>query len=136
MLQIQVNYAGHKKCDLIHPEGATLRTDAPKDIGGDASAFSPTDLIASGLASCILTTIAMFLERSGIDITGATATVEKHMTVPPAPRRLGRLPVTVTLPAAKIPAELRDRLEKTGHSCPVHASLHPDIDAPITYKYV
>jgi hypothetical protein len=51
MLTIQVRYAGHKKCDLVHPEGAAIRTDAPKDIGGDASAFSPTDLIAAGLAS-------------------------------------------------------------------------------------
>ena len=136
MVKLLVNYAGHKKCDLTHPEGPTLRTDAPKDIGGDASAFSPTDLIASGLASCILTTIAMFLERSGIDITGSTAIVEKHMTVPPAPRRIGRLPVTVTLPAAKIPIELRERVEKVGHSCPVHASLHPDVDAPIIYNYI
>lgn len=135
MVEIKVRYAGSKKCDLVHPEGATLRTDAPKDIGGDATAFSPTDLVASGLASCILTTMAMVAERQGIDLTGAAATVEKHMTVPPAPRRLGRLPVIVTLPAS-VPAEHRERLERAGHACPVHASLHPDIDAPITYRYV
>lgn len=135
MLTIAVRYAGHKKCDLVHPEGATLRTDAPKDIGGEASAFSPTDLVAAGLASCILTTIAMFGERHGLDITGASATVEKHMSAPPAPRRIARLPVVVTLPAA-VPADLRDRVEKVGHACPVHASLHPEVDAPITYRYV
>ena len=135
MLTIAVRYAGHKKCDLVHPEGATLRTDAPKDIGGEASAFSPTDLVAAGLASCILTTIAMFGERHGLDITGASATVEKHMSAPPAPRRIARLPVVVTLPAA-VPPDLRDRVEKVGHACPVHASLHPEVDAPITYRYV
>lgn len=134
MVEIKVRYSGSKKCDLTHPEGATLRTDAPKDIGGDASAFSPTDLVASGLASCILTTMAMFGERHGIDLTGATATVEKHMSQPPAPRRIARLPVVVTLPAS-VPAEMRERLERVGHTCPVHASLHPEVDAPITYRY-
>lgn len=134
MVQITTRYAGNKKCELQHPEGATLRTDAPKDIGGDASAFSPTDLVAAGLASCILTTIGMYAERHGFTIDGATATVEKHMTTPPAPRRIGRLPVTVTLPAS-VPAEMRERVEKVGHSCPVHASLHPEVDAPITYRY-
>jgi putative redox protein len=134
MVEIKVRYSGSKKCDLQHPEGATLRTDAPKDIGGDASAFSPTDLVASGLASCILTTMAMFGERHGLDLTGATATVEKHMSQPPAPRRIARLPVVVTLPAS-VPAEMRERLERVGHTCPVHASLHPEVDAPITYIY-
>lgn len=135
MVQISVAYTGNKKCELSHPEGPKLRTDAPKDIGGDATAFSPTDLIAAGLASCILTTIAMYAERNGLSISGASAKVEKHMTTPPAPRRIGRLPVIVELPAST-PAEWRERLEKVGHSCPVHASLHAEIDAPIEYRYV
>lgn len=135
MLTISVRYTGNKKCDLKHPEGPTLRTDAPKDIGGDASAFSPTDLVASGLASCILTTIAMYAERQGFTIDGATATVEKHMSVPPAPRRIARLPVTVSLPAS-VPVDMRERVEAVGHKCPVHASLHPEVDAPIIYMYV
>jgi putative redox protein len=135
MVTIDVRYAGGKKCDLTHPEGAVLRTDAPRDIGGDASAFSPTDLIAAGLASCILTTIAMWAERQGIDLTGATARVEKGMSVPPSPRRIARLPVVVTLPAS-LPAEMRERAERIGHACPVHASLHPEVEAPIVYEYV
>lgn len=135
MLTINVRYAGNKKCDLTHPEGPTIRTDAPKDIGGDATAFSPTDLLAAGLASCILTTIAIVAERLGTSIAGATASVEKHMTTPPAPRRIGRLPVLIKLPAS-VPPDLRERLERAGHTCPVHASLHPDIDAPIHYDYV
>lgn len=134
MVSIAVRYSGNKKCDLVHPEGATLRTDAPKDIGGEASAFSPTDLVAAGLASCIITTIAMFAERHGLSVAGASATVEKHMSVPPAPRRIARLPVAVSLPAS-IPADMRERIEKVGYACPVHASLHPEVDAPITYTY-
>lgn len=134
MLTIHTAYIGSKKCSLVHPEGAMLKTDAPKDIGGDASAFSPTDLVASGLASCILTTIAMWAERQGLDIAGAKATVEKHMSVPPSPRRIARLPVVVTLPAS-LPEAMRARAEAVGHACPVHASLHPEVDAPITYVY-
>ncbi|MDX2016647.1 MAG: OsmC family protein [Planctomycetota bacterium] len=134
MVEIRVAYSGNKKCELHHPEGAVLRTDAPKDIGGDASAFSPTDLVGAGLASCILTTIAMYAERNGLSVAGATARVEKHMSTPPAPRRIARLPVRVTLPAS-VPAEWREKLEKVGHACPVHASLHPEVDAPILYEY-
>ena len=134
MVQISARYAGNKKCDLTHPEGATMRTDAPRDIGGDATGFSPTDTIAAGLVSCILTTIGMYAERQGLKIDGATATVEKHMSAPPAPRRIARMPVVVTLPAS-VPEEWRGRLERAGHTCPVHASLHPDVDAPISYRY-
>lgn len=134
MVQITVKYAGNKKCDLQHPEGAKLRTDAPRDIGGDASGFSPTDLVAAGLASCILTTMAMFAERNGLNLDGISASVEKHMTTPPSPRRIGRLPVTVNLPAS-VPTEWRERLERAGNSCPVHASLHTEVDAPIRYVY-
>lgn len=135
MVTISATYVGNKKCALTHPEGAKIGTDAPKDIGGDASAFSPTDLVASALASCILTTVAMYAERHGLDITGASATTQKHMSVPPAARRIAKLPTVVTLPA-RVPAEMRERLEKVGHSCPVHASLHPEVDAPIEYRYV
>ncbi len=134
MVIIDARYAGNKKCDLTHPEGATLRTDAPKDIGGDATGFSPTDLVAAGLASCILTTIAMYAERHGLSTEGATATVEKHMTTPPTPRRIARLPVVVTLPAS-IPEDMRARVEAVGEKCPVHATLPPEVDAPITYRY-
>lgn len=135
MVNISVRYAGNKKCDLKHPEGAAIRTDAPRDIGGDASGFSPTDLVAAGLASCILTTMAMFAERHGLDLSGATATVEKHMSTPPAQRRIARLPVVVNLPAS-IPADMRERLERIGHTCPVHASLHAEVDAPIEFRYL
>lgn len=134
MVQIMARYEGNKKCYLIHPEGHTLPTDAPKDLGGDSSAFSPTDLVASGLVTCILTTIAMWAERRQLDLTGMSAAVEKEMSA--HANRIGRLAVTVTVPAALIPEELRPRLEAIGYRCPVHASLHPEIEAPILYRYV
>jgi len=132
MVRIEARYDGRNKCSLTHEEGIILKTDAPKDIGGDASAFSPTDLVAAALAGCVLTTIAMFAARHDIDITGATATVGKEMAS--NPRRIGHLPLTVTLPSS-VPEDMRRTLERVGHHCPVHASLHPDVDAPITYLY-
>jgi putative redox protein len=132
VVQIDVRYDGSKKCTLNHEAGATLQTDAPKDIGGDASAFSPTDLVASGLAACILTTIAMWAERHEMDMTGIKAHVTKEMQS--NPRRIARLPVTVTLPAS-IPDDIRPTLEHVGYLCPVHASLHPEIEAPIEFRY-
>lgn len=134
MVEIVVRYEGNKKCRLSHPEGHTVYTDTPRDLGGEASAFSPTDLVASGLVSCIVTTIAMWGERHQLDLTGMSATVVKEMAVPA--RRIGRLPVVVTLPASAVPETLRERLEHIGHTCPVHASLHPEIDSPISYRYV
>lgn len=132
MVEIEARYDGHKKCSLLHQEGSALQTDAPKDIGGEASAFSPTDLVAAALASCVLTTMAMFAERHDLDLTGMTAHVGKEMTA--APRRIGRLPLTVRMPAS-VSAEMRPILERVAYSCPVHASLHPDVDAPIEFRY-
>jgi putative redox protein len=132
MVEINVRYDGNMKCSVHHCEGPEITTDAPKDIGGDASSFSPTDLVAAGLAACIVTTMGMYAERHDLDLTGIKAHVTKEMN--PSPRRIGRLPVVVTLPAS-VPAEMRMGLERVGHLCPVHASLHPDIDAPIDYRY-
>ena len=132
MVEIEARYDGSKKCSLRHQEGATLQTDAPKDIGGEASAFSPTDLVAAALAACVLTTVAMFAERHELDLTGMTAHVGKEMAA--GPRRIGQLPLTVHLPAS-VSAEMRPTLERVAYGCPVHASLHPDVDAPIAFHY-
>lgn len=132
MVEIEARYDGSKKCSLTHQEGITLKTDAPKDIGGDASAFSPTDLVAAALAACVLTTMAMFAERHDLDLTGMTAHISKEMNA--SPRRIGHLPLTVHLPAS-VSDEMRPTLERVAHSCPVHASLHPDVDAPISFHY-
>lgn len=133
MLTLQARYDGDKKCRLTHPEGMILPTDVPRELGGAASAFSPTDLVASGLVTCILTTLALWGERHGLELTGMHATVEKEMATPA--RRIGRLAVTVSVPLAAVPERLRTRFEEIGHRCPVHASLHPEIEAPIFYKY-
>lgn len=132
MVEIEARYDGGKKCSLVHQEGAALKTDAPKDIGGDASAFSPTDLVAGALASCVLTTVAMYADKHGLNLGSMTAKIGKTMTA--SPRRIGHLPLTVHLPAS-VGEDFRPHIERVAYACPVHASLHPDIDAPITLIY-
>jgi putative redox protein len=134
MVNMTVDYTGKLRCRLMHePSGSAIETDAPKDNMGEGSRFSPTDLVGAALAACVLTTIAIVARRDGVEIEGARAEVSKEMATAPT-RRIGALPVKVTLPA-KLPADYRAKLENAGRSCPVHKSLHPDIKAEISYVY-
>ena len=134
MVKIEGKYVGQLGCEATHgPSGAVIRTDAPKDNMGRGEAFSPTDLVATALGTCVMTTIAIVASRRGFDVGPMRFAVEKHMATDPV-RRIGRLPLTVVLPAA-LSAEERTICERAGHSCPVHKSLHPDIDASITFVY-
>jgi putative redox protein len=134
MVEITTVYNGQLRTTATHgPSGSTLITDAPKDNMGKGEAFSPTDLVATALATCILTTMGIVAQRNNLDITGATAKVTKEMVTAPT-RRIGRLPVTVHMPK-KLSDEDQKRLENAAHTCPVHKSLHADIEAPITFTW-
>ncbi|MFY9345819.1 MAG: OsmC family protein [Planctomycetota bacterium] len=129
MVTITATYEGDLCCTAVHgPSSAKLQTDAPKDNEGLGRFFSPTDLVATALGTCILTTMGIVARRHGITLRDARVTVEKHMQS--NPRRIARLPVEVTVPGSFTP-EQKKLLETTAHSCPVHKSLHPEIDAPI-----
>ena len=134
MVHIDVVYDGKTHCSLTHESGAAVGTVAPKDIGGAGDLFSPTDMVAGALGACILTTIAMWAERQGIDLGGAKAHVTKEMTTEP-PRRLARVVTTITIPREALAADLRERAEAIARACPVHKSLHPDIEAPVEFVY-
>jgi putative redox protein len=134
MVTITGRYTGDLRCEAVHgPSGSKLVTDAPADNMGRGEMFSPTDLVATALGTCIVTTMAIFAQRRGIDFSSATFSVEKHMALKPV-RRIGRLPVTIRMSAA-ISEENRVLLERVAHTCPVHKSLHPDVDAPISFVY-
>ena len=134
MVEITTVYNGQLRTTATHgPSQSTLITDAPKDNMGKGEAFSPTDLVATALATCILTTMGIVAQRNNLDITGATAKVTKEMVTTPI-RRIGRLPVTVHMPK-KLSEEDQKRLENAAHTCPVHKSLHTDIEAPITFTW-
>ena len=134
MVTIQATYEGDLCCTSVHgPSEHTVKTDAPKDNMGLGRYFSPTDLVATALATCILTTLGIVAKRREIDLKGAKATVEKHMNA--EPRRIGRLPVAVTIEGSYSDEE-KLVLERAARTCPVHKSLHPDVDAPITFKWI
>lgn len=136
-VEIQAIYTGQLGCKATHgPSGNTLVTDAPVDNGGKGESFSPTDLVATALGTCVLTIVGLVSGRHKLDLTGTKVTVTKEMVQQPV-RRIGGLRTVVTVPANAVTDQsMRDRLEAAARKCPVHQSLHPDIDAPIEFVYV
>lgn len=133
-VEISVESIGQLKTRATHgPSSAVLCTAAPADNMGDGSSFSPTDLLATSLATCVVTTMEIAATKHGVSLAGARGRIEKHMTSE-GPRRVARLPLVVELPAG-IPAELHQRLEAAGDACPVKRSLHPDVDVTIEYRW-
>ncbi len=134
MVTIDIAYKGQLHCEAVHgPSGSTLTTDAPRDNMGKGEAFSPTDLVATALGSCVLTIMGIVAQRRGLDVSNARAKVTKEMASAPV-RRIGRLTLEVHLPAA-IGEEDRATFRKAAETCPVLKSLHPDVEAPITFHW-
>ena len=133
MVTITMHYEGDLHCVATHaPSGTMLSTDAPVDNQGRGESFSPTDLVATALGTCILTTMGLMAQRHGIDMRGATAAVEKDMSA--APRRIASLAVTIHMPSALAAAD-QMKLENAAHTCPVHKSMHPDVAMPIVFTW-
>ncbi|MFK8114229.1 MAG: OsmC family protein [Rubripirellula sp.] len=135
-VEIQAVYSGELRVDATHvPSGATLNTDAPTDNGGKGESFSPTDLVATALGTCVVTILGLVAQRHGLDVTGTRVHVVKEMITQPI-RRIGSLRTVVTVPAGRVEdPSMRERMEAAANKCPVHKSLHPDIDAPIEFVY-
>ena len=135
MVEMKLVYEGGLHARASHgPSGASVETDAPVDNQGKGEAFSPTDLLATSLASCMLTTMGIVAEREGWAIEGALARVEKHMELEPR-RRVGRIVIELLMPGA-LPEVARTRLESTARGCPVAVSLHPEtkIDLSMVWR--
>jgi len=134
MVEIDVVYEGdlHTRC-RHDPSARELETDAPLDNQGRGESFSPTDLLATALGSCALTTMGIVARREGWDLDGARARVEKHMVADPV-RRVGRLVVRFALPGG-LDAEARATLERTAWTCPVKQSVHPEIEMDLAFEW-
>ena len=130
MTMIKLTYQGNLRTRCTHESGSELITDAPKDNEGKGENFSPTDLVAVALASCMLTLMGIAARKLGIDFQ-ATAETEKEMALRPS-RRIGKLTVRIRCPLALNPEE-RAKLEQAALTCPVHASLHPEIKQEIDF---
>lgn len=133
-VEIDVLYEGDLRCLASHgPSKAVFSTDAPTDNGGKGAAFSPTDLVAASLASCMLTIMGIAAQRVELDISGARVRAVKTMTAQP-PRRIAELALVVSLPRP-LDAAQRTRLEAAAATCPVKLSLHPEVKVTVKYEY-
>lgn len=129
----RVTYRGDLRTECVHiRSGNHFITDAPIDNNGKGEAFSPTDTVATGLASCMMTVMGIKARDLGVDLVGATAAVTKHMAADP--RRISKIEVTLELPGG-LSDKHRKILEHTAKTCPVNQSLHPDIERVIAFHW-
>jgi putative redox protein len=134
LVQIQIRYEGDLRCASVHgPSGSELATDAPVDNQGRGKSFSPTDLVATALGTCMLTTMEIVAKRHGWILDGATATVEKVMVADPL-RRIGKLDVKIKMPSG-LDERARETLVRTAHTCPVHKSLSSAVEIPVLFEW-
>jgi len=132
MVKISIEYTGDLHCDATHgPSKSKLATDAPEDNKGKGAAFSPTDLVATALGTCMSTIMGMKAEELGLDLRGMTVSVQKEMSSD-LPRRIVRLPSEVHIP---LPGSSPHRaaLEQAALNCPVHKSLPNEIERPTKF---
>jgi putative redox protein len=135
MVQIDGIYQGGLRCQAVHgPSGTMLVTDAPVDNHGKGESFSPTDLVATALGTCILTVMGIVAEREKIDLAGMRVTVQKEMSAEP-PRRIARLATQIVMPKG-LTEQQRAKLEKAAHTCPVHQTLQGKVEMPIEFVYL
>ena len=129
----QVEYKGQLRTEAKHlRSGSVIVTDAPIDNQGKGEAFSPTDLVATALASCMITIMGIVAERDGIDIEGVTADVDKIMSK--EPRRIGEIKIIITFKSI-LTTDQRGKLERAAKTCPVSGSLHEDLKETIEFSY-
>jgi putative redox protein len=135
-VEINITYEGALQCAATHgPSRQTLTTDAPVDNGGKGAAFSPTDLVATALGTCMATILGLVARRNNLDIDGLQVQVVKEMTASPV-RRIGALKTRLVFPPGKtLSAADRAKLEAAAKACPVKQSLHPDLQTPIEFVY-
>lgn len=132
MASFTTTYLGELRCSNIHKKSGTeIFTDAPVDNQGKGSAFSPTDLCALSLTTCIITTMGIYAQLKGFDIPLITASTQKVMDS--NPRRIIKIISDIHITLSEEATERqREGLQRIAHTCPVAKSLHPDIEQAVT----
>lgn len=135
MVTSNVKYPGELRTEAVHVKsGNTIITDAPTDNHGKGEAFSPTDLVATALACCMISVMGIVSMKEGITTTdGATAEVTKVMYADP--RRIGEIHVKLIMPKKNFTDKEKKMYEHAAHTCPVAKSLHPDLKQVITFEW-
>ena len=128
-----ISYEGNLRCNAVHLQsGSSIETDAPTDNQGKGERFSPTDLVCTALATCMVTTMAIKVAGTGIELKGTKVNVKKHMLSDP--RRIGKIDVEVLYPESLVLEDGKwELLKSIGDNCPVIKSIHPDIEVNTVY---
>ncbi len=129
----KVTYVGNLRTEALHIQSSTLiNTDAPKDNFGKGEAFSPTDLVATALASCMISIMGIVARKEGITpVDGAIAEVTKIMAT--EPRRISEIHVKITFPKNNFTEKEKTIYENAAHTCPVAKSLHPNLKQVVEF---
>ncbi|MFL2567814.1 MAG: OsmC family protein [Flavobacteriales bacterium] len=134
MNTLEIKYLGNLRTSSTHLDsGSVINTDAPKDNHGLGEAFSPTDMVCSALASCILTIMAIAVEKYDIDIKQTTAIVKK--TMGNNPRRIAKIDIDLTF-HKDYDSKTKTILERAAYNCPVHHTLSKSVEKNISFKYL
>ncbi len=129
----KVTYLGDLRTSSEHiNSGSKIITDAPLDNHGKGEAFSPTDLVANALGCCIITIMAIKAKDMNINLVGSTAEVTKTMLA--EPRRIAKIEVNIKM-VGTFDDKTKIILERTAMTCPVHMSLHPDLEQEVTFNW-
>ena len=133
-MDFKVSYEGNLSTQIEHLDsGEKILTDAPKDNQGLGRTFSPTDLVASSLASCMITIIGIAKNTHNISIDKMSAKVSKIMSKN-SPRRISEINLSIFI-TGKLDGKSKIIIERAAHTCPVHNSLHPDITIGLDFVY-
>lgn len=133
MATSKITYLGNLRTECEHlKSGSTYITDAPTDNKGKGEAFSPTDTVATGLANCMLTMMGIKANDLNVSLAGSIAMVTKTMAS--NPRRISKIEVVMELPSG-VDSKSKKILERTANTCPVHYSLHPDIEKIVVFNW-
>ena len=134
MNTLEIKYQGDLRTTATHLDsGSKISTDAPKDNHGLGETFSPTDMVCSALASCILTIMAIAVAKNNVDIKNTIAIVKK--TMGNNPRRIIKIEINLTFPK-KYDLKTRSILQKAANNCPVHHSLSEKTEKDISFTYL
>jgi putative redox protein len=131
---IRTTYLGELRTQATHRHsGKELITDAPLDNKGKGEAFSPTDLLATSLGSCMLTIMGIAAREHSFNIDGTQVKIWKIMASDP--RRVGEVKIELTFPKNNYTDKQKKFIERSAYSCPVYYSLHPDLIKTIIFNY-
>lgn len=131
---IKTKYLGELRTQSTHlKSGNDLITDAPLDNNGKGEAFSPTDLLATALATCMITVMGINANKHGLNIDGIDCDVTKIMAI--NPRRVSEVVIEFNFPKNNFDESQKEMLRDAAYSCPVAVSLHPDLKKSVTFNF-